>query len=251
MLQDERQQIILKYMKENKSVRIGAIAKTLGVTRETVRKDLYELEKRGEVKKVHGGAVLARANEEPPYDTRAASCMLEKELIARRAAELVEDGDAIYIDSGTTTLMFAQNLRGKSVTVVTSALLAALELSRFPELKVILTGGEIRPGELSLSGPVARRSMELFRVDKAFVGTGGISADAGFTDYHVGDSDLRSTIVQKAKETYVLADSSKSHIAAFFKVAELSDIDYVVTDSGFPDDLRNDLEQAGVQVIIA
>lgn len=250
MLQEERQQLILQWLNENQSVRIAELCKALNVTRETIRRDLYELEERGMLKKVHGGAVLAKANVEPPYAKRSVLNMNEKAAIAVAAASFVEDGDAIYIDLGTSTLLLAEQLTSKKgITVVTNALLVALELSKNPDAKIMLSGGELRSGDLALSGSVARKSLEHFYVDKAFIGVGGVS-EHGFTDYHVAESEIRQLMLKNAKEKYVLADYSKFNVTAFTKVAELVDIDVVITDSLAPQSTVRQLEEKGLQVVV-
>jgi DeoR family transcriptional regulator, fructose operon transcriptional repressor len=251
MLQEERQQLILQWLKQNQSVRIAELCKYLNVTRETVRRDLYELEEKGLLKKVHGGAVLAKTNVEPPYAKRSVLNINEKEAIAAAAASFVEDGDAIYIDLGTSTLLFAKQLLGKKgITVITNALLVALELSKNPDVKIIMSGGELRSGELALSGPVARKSLEHLYVDKAFIGVGGVSLETGFTDYHLAESEIRQLMLKNAKEKYVLVDHSKMNVAAFVKVAELEDIDVVITDSEAPQSTLQQLEEKGLQVVV-
>lgn len=252
MLQEERQQLILQMLKENQSVRIAELCSRLKVTRETIRRDLYEMEQQGLLKKVHGGAILAKTNVEPPYSARSVLNLAEKEAIATAAAAFVEDGDAIYIDLGTTTHLFAKHLHDKKgITVITNALMVALELSRHPDAKVIMSGGELRAGDLALSGPVARKSLENFFVDKAFIGVGGLAIESGFTDYHVGESEVRQLMLKNAKEKYALIDHSKINVTAFAKVAELSEIDVVITDAQLPQPISQRLLEEGLQVVVA
>lgn len=251
MLQEERQQLILQHLKENQSVRIAELCKKWNVTRETIRRDLYELEEKGLLKKVHGGAILAQTNVEPPYAKRSELNLEEKEAIAVAAASFVEDGDALYIDLGTSTLLFAKQLfHKKGITVITNALLVALEMSKHPDAKVIMSGGELRTGDLALSGPVARKSLEDFFVDKAFIGVGGLSMETGFTDYHMGEAEIRQIMLKNAKEKYALIDHSKINVTAFNKVAELTDIDIVITDSNAPKSTLKQLEEKGLHIIV-
>lgn len=252
MLQNERHEKIVQWLKTNKTIRIGDISKKLNVTRETARKDLYILEKQGLVKKVHGGAVLNKTSHEPPHAHRKVSNVKEKESIVRCAIEFVEDGDALYIDQGTTMKIFAENIKEKQdIIVVTNSLLVAQELSMGANIKVILSGGELRPGDLSLSGPVAVKSLEDFYIDKVFLGVGGLSIDHGITDYHVGESEIRRIMLQKAKKTFALADYSKFNVTAFTKVCDMSAIDYIITDSKAPSDQVKTIQELGVQVIVA
>lgn len=252
MFQEERQEQILELLKENHSVRIANLAVHLGVTRETIRKDLYELEQKGLIRKVHGGAVLNKTNVEPSYSKRSSTNMLEKERIASKAAEFVEDGDSIYIDIGTTTLLFAKQLKAKNnITVITNSVLVAIELGNHPGARVILSGGEVRGGELALSGPIATQSLQNIYIDKAFIGVGGLAEESGFTDYHIGESELRKLMIAHAKERYALVDHSKMYVTAFFKSANIHEMDVVVTDRQTPSSMIKFLNDNGVEVIIA
>jgi DeoR family fructose operon transcriptional repressor len=254
MFLEERQEQIMQRLRELQSVRITDLVEEFGVTRETLRKDLYHLEKQGLIRKVHGGAVLNKTdvtNEEPPYNKRSLINPKEKEKIAIRAADFVEDGDTLYLDIGTTTLLFSKQLKARNnITVITNSLLIAMELGNQANIKVVLSGGELRQGELSLSGPSAIHSLQNYFVDKAFVGVGGLSEDSGFTDYHIDEADLRRLMLSHAKEKYALVDHSKMYITAFYKSADIQDVDVVITDSGAPLNLIKALQCQGVEVIV-
>jgi len=252
VLQNERQAEILKRIKENQSVRIGDLTALFQVTRETVRRDLYELEKMGSIKKVHGGAVLNKAGDEPPYSVRSILRVESKQLIAKKAASFVEDGDTLFIDLGTTTLLFARELAAKrNITVITNSLPVAIALSGNESARIILCGGELRGGDLSLSGTVASKTMKDFYVDKSFIGVGGISPEHGITDYHVDEAEIRRMMMGRAKENYALCDFSKFNVVAFTKVCELRDVDTVVVDKALPDKELAHFKEHGVQVIVA
>lgn len=251
MLQEERREMILNELKKKRSVRINELCKQFGVTRETVRRDLNELEQQGLVKKVHGGAVLNKTIVEPPYQDRSVSNVMEKEAIARKAAEFVEDGDSLFIDLGTTTLMLAKQLRDKkNLTVITNALPIAMEMVEHEHTHVILSGGSLRKGELALSGSVAQKTIEGFYVDKAFIGVGGIDEYSGFTDYHVEEADIRHMMLQRAKETYALVDYSKFHVTAFAKWGDLSDVTTLITDHQAPQQILKKMEEKGVRTVV-
>ena len=249
MFQEERHDQILNHLKENHSVRIAELSEHLGVTRETIRKDLYDLEKKGLIRKVHGGAVLNKTSEEPSYFARSTISLPEKELIAAKAAEFVEDGDSIYIDIGTTTLLFAKKIKAKNITVITNSVLAAMELNNREGAKIILSGGELRPGEMSLSGPIANQSLQNIYIDKAFIGVGGLS-ESGITDYHIGESELRRMMLVHAKERFALVDHSKVNVTAFFKSASVHELHVVITDKKTPAGMVEYLKNHGVKVIV-
>ena len=252
MLQEERHRRIIEELERNDIFRISQLSERLGVTRQTIRRDLSELEKTGLIKKVHGGALLNKRNLEPSYSDRLSTNVEEKELIAKNAAELVEDGDAIFLDVGTTTLMMAKQLKEKkNLTVITNFLLIAMELANAPEVKVILSGGELRGEEFSLSGPISIRSVKNIYIDKAFVGVGGLSLESGFTDYHLNESEFRRMMIEHAKKTYALADHSKMDIVAIYKSADLHEIDVLITDGKTPGSIINKLKEKGMEVIVS
>ncbi|MET3696686.1 DeoR family transcriptional regulator [Bacillus oleivorans] len=249
MFQDERHEQIMKELTHNQSVKIIDLCKKFDVTRETIRRDLQEMENRGLLKRVHGGAILSRTNVEPTYSKRSQINLKEKEVIAQRAAEHVEDGDSLYLDIGTTTQLMPKYLQGKkNLTVITNGLLTAFELSKLPNIKVILSGGELRSGELSLSGPISINSLEALYIDKAFIGIGGITAQSGITDFHIDESQIRKTMIENASEVFALGDFSKFGVRAFTKVCDFKDITVLITDNKAPRDILSELEKFKLQI---
>ncbi|MEH7385256.1 DeoR/GlpR family DNA-binding transcription regulator [Bacillus sp. JJ1521] len=252
MLQEERHSQILTQLEENNIIRISELSERLGVTKQTIRRDLAELEKTGLIKKVHGGALLNKTNIEPSYSKRVSTSVNEKERIADIAAGFVEDGDAIFLDVGTTTLMMAKRLKErKNLTVITNFLLIAIELANAPGVKVILSGGELRGEELSLSGPISNKSVQDIFIDKAFIGVGGLSLDSGFTDYHLGESEIRRIMIKHSKRSYALADHSKMDIIAIYKTVDIHEIDTLITNKETSKSLIEKLYEIGMEVIVA
>lgn len=250
MLQEERHKQILEELENNNIVRIAQLSKNLGVTRQTIRRDLAELEKTGLIKKVHGGAILNKTNVEPSYSIRNNTNIQEKEIIAKKAVEFVDEGDAIFLDIGTTTLMMAKKLKKRNkLTVITNFLLIALELANSPGIKVIMSGGELRGEELSLSGPISNKSVENIFLDKSFIGVGGLSIEGGFTDYHLDESEFRRMMIKHSKKSYALADHSKMNVTAIFKSADIHEIDVLITDEKSPESLLKHLAEKGIEVI--
>lgn len=251
MLQEARHEQILTQLEKNNTVRIAELTERLGVTRQTIRRDLAELEKAGLIKKVHGGALLNKTNIEPTYNTRDNTSVTEKEMIAEQACQFVEDGDAIFLDIGTTTLMMAKKLTmKKNLTVITNSLLIAMELASFPEVKVIMSGGELRSGELSLSGPISTKSVANIYLDKAFIGVGGLSIDSGFTDYHLEESEFRRLMIEHAKKSIAIADYSKMGITAIYKSADIHEVDTLITDRKTPENIVQYLRNKGMEILI-
>lgn len=222
----------------------------LGVSRETIRRDLIRMSELGIIKKVHGGAVLNKVSEEPPYSIRIEDRYEEKCAIGAVAKELVEPGDTVFIDTGTTALAFAQQLEQKGIRVVTNSVpIATLLCQR--DFDVYLIGGKIRKDELSLSGMFANALVESIHVDKAFCGASGIDLKHGIVDYHLEEAELRKKIIDRAANVVILADHTKFTSNAFVTVCPLTAVDVIVTDDDAPRDVTSEIELSGVRVIAA
>lgn len=244
--------MILDLLRQRRLVKTGDLAEQLAVSDETIRRDLERLERQGLVRRVHGGATVpAGTGLEPPYDSRAAINIDEKQRIGAVAASMVSDGDTLLIDIGTTTLEFAKCLRDKrDLTVLTNSMPTALELSTNSSAKVYLLGGLVRQGELSLSGFLTEAALKEFFVDKAFVGAGGLSAIEGLTDYHVAEAQVRRTMVARAREVIVLADHTKFGAVALTMVVPLRMIHKIITDGTVTESDIQTFAQQGVEVIV-
>lgn len=248
-----RQQAILQLLETQGVVRVAELCERFGVSEMTVRRDLNELEQAGLIRRTHGGAVSARGRSfEPPYLVRAHTNQSQKERIGRVAASLVQDGDSVALDVGTTTLEVAHALRDKNnLTVLTHSLHIAHVLAGHPLIRLIVVGGVLRPGELSLVGHLAERAYREFHVDKLFLGVGGLSVEAGLTEYNLEDALVKQAMLQSAKERIVVADASKLERVAFARVAALSDIDILVTTSEADPSILKRIEEVGVRVLLA
>ena len=243
---------IIEMINKQKTVKNAELMDTFGISIETVRRDLELLEKQGYLRRVYGGAVAnVSLSSEPEYTKRAKVRFHEKNAIAAEAAKLVEANDAIYMGVGTTVQAMVQYLKShQNLTVFTNALRTAVELSEIPECSVILSGGKLRAKELTLSGNAAEENFSRFNVDKAFIGIGGI-ADGLVTDFHIDEAGIHRILIENARQTIVLTDSGKLGLRTLVNVCPLEKIDIVITDSNAPKSFIKDLEQAGVQVIIA
>lgn len=251
MLVEQRQRRIVELLMARGAVRSSELTEVLGVSRETVRRDLYELESRGLLRRVYGGAA-PQSGAEPPYAHREVSFVRQKEAIGRATAALVADGETVFIDLGTTTLEVARRLRGKrNLTVLTNSVPIALELVNAADIRVFLTGGALRPGDLSLSGPIARQTLAMHYVDRAILGAGGLTVKAGLTDYHLDEAEGRRQMIEHARQVTVVADSSKFGVTAFARIAEATDIDLIVTSWDLPAQVAEAFRDVGTEVLIA
>ena len=254
MLYDRREQI-LTLLKKDGSVKVVDLVKRFGVSIETIRRDLEALEEDGFLRRVYGGAVReSRRSEETLLQERMVQNAAEKERIGKAAAAFVQDGDVIGIDVGTTTLEMARALltRDLRIIVITNSIQIAATLSASEKIEVILIGGRVRHGELSVGGHMlTEANMRLFQTDKLFLGVGGITDKFGITDFREEETAFRRIGIERTKEVYALADHSKFGVTAMYHVCDADRIHTVVTDAGTGRDMISALRMKGAQVVIA
>jgi DeoR family transcriptional regulator, fructose operon transcriptional repressor len=234
MLPTQRRQEILAEARKTSAVSAEDLALRFGVSVETIRRDLRNLRDRGLLERVYGGALPVQSTE-GSFAARSAKHQDRKRAIARLAATLVKPDDTIVIDVGTTALEVARALPGGfRGRVLTNSVPVALELSGNENIELLLSGGQVRTGDAACFGRRADDFFEEFYADKAFLGSGGVHADAGLTDYHPHEVATRRMIITHAGASYVLADSSKLGTVALRRVCPLSQITAVLTDSYDP-----------------
>jgi len=232
MLPTQRRQAILTEVRQAKAVSAEELARRFGVSLETIRRDLRGLRDRGLLERVYGGALSVRSSE-GDFATRSTLHAPRKLAIAQLAATLVQPGDTIVIDIGTTALEVARALpRSFRGRVLTNSVPAAMALAARDGIEILLCGGQVRPGDAACYGAQAEAFFADFYADKAFLGSGGVHAQAGLTDYHPPEVATRRTIIAHAAASYVLADSSKLGTIAVHRVCPLSRITAVLTDAG-------------------
>ena len=251
MLPTQRRQAILAELRQAKAVSAEELARRFGVSLETIRRDLRGLRDRGLLERVYGGALSVRTAE-GDFATRSILHATRKQAIAQLAASLVEPGDTIVIDIGTTALEVARALpetfRGR---VLTNSVPAVMALAEREEIELLLSGGQVRHGDAACFGAQAEAFFADFYTDKAFLGSGGVHAQAGLTDYHPPEVATRRTIIAHAAASYVLADSSKLGTIAVHRVCPLSRVTAVLTDSEASAEAVQALTAAGCTVIRA
>ncbi|WP_052850236.1 DeoR/GlpR family DNA-binding transcription regulator [Streptomyces avicenniae] len=257
MLPAERHRRITAAVNQAGTLSTEELAAGLGVSAETVRRDLAQLERRGQLNRVHGGAAalaLARelTGEEAPYAERSLAQREAKVAIGRAAAALVTSGMTLVIDVGTTAVEVARALpadfRGK---VATPSLLVAGELAGRQDVEVFVPGGRIRAGDLVCSGATTAGFFGDFHADLAFVGSGGIAADAGVTDFYYDEIATKRVILAHAARTFVLADSRKHGRIAPHRICDLGGCTGVITDQACDPELTAAIDRAGGSVLTA
>lgn len=234
-------------------VSVAELARDFGVSEMTIRRDLAALETNEDIQRTHGGAVLTeRMIMEFDYRERRAANRDAKCAIAAEARKLVQPGDRIILDTGTTTLELASMLRnGEGLTVITPSLAVASELQHAAGVEVVLLGGVLRRGSPDLTGPVTEHCLELFSADIAFQGSDGIGLDGS-----IYNSDLRLARVDKmmrrlAKRSCVLSDHTKLGKTALARSGSIADVDIFITDAPAPRAVLQRFEKMGARVIVA
>ncbi|MEV7097774.1 DeoR/GlpR family DNA-binding transcription regulator [Amycolatopsis sp. NPDC051045] len=248
----ERQRVIVERLRDADQVGVGELAEATGASEMTVRRDLDHLASRGVLRRVHGGAVAASPSGiEPPFAARATTAIAAKRAIAAAAAELIRDGETVVLDSGTTALELARLLRGRSITVMPLSLHAVRELAEAPGVRLLLPGGEPRPGEQALVGPLTLASLRALRFDVAVLSPCAIGLDSGLTAFDLADAEVKRAALDVAARVIVLADGAKWGRAALAHVCPADRADVVITDPGAPEDQRAALTERGVLVHVA
>lgn len=253
LFEEERLQKITEYVGKFTRVSVQQLCDIFDVSESTVRRDLKELESRGLLKRTHGGAVhIDSVAFEPSYHDKEDKYRNEKQKIAKKAAELIEDGDSLIIDSGTTTYYLADELtRFRNLRVVTNSILLAQKLSELPGVEVMSTGGILRKNTMALVGPVAEEVLEKFRADKAFIGTNGLDVKFGLTTPNIVEASIKHKMMTVSDQVIVLADHTKIGAVSFSKFGSLSDIDDCVTGNEIQQAQKNELENQGVALYFA
>lgn len=252
MLAEERRLRIVDTVERAGTASVQPLADAFGVSTMTIRRDLQTLEREGRIRRVHGGAIVLRGRGyEPPFPSRADQHLDEKRRIARRAADLVADGDTIVLDIGTTILELARCIRGKhNLTVLATSLQVANELASDIGMHLIVLGGVVRYPELSITGSLSEEMLRQFSFDKAFISASGFDLD-GITGFSLEDSFIKSILVQRARQRILLADHSKFGIVAFRHVAPLTSMDTIITDANASEEMIAEVRSLGGDVLLA
>jgi DeoR/GlpR family transcriptional regulator of sugar metabolism len=248
-----RRELSLYLLQMNGQVSVTELSARAGVSEMTIRRDLEALEREGLVKRVHGGAISSVSRGyEPPFAIRANRNIEKKERVAGKVVSLLSEGETVILDVGTTVLEVARALNGRgNLTVLTPSLRVAQLLGDDPGIRLMVTGGLARPGELSLIGSLAENAFAEFRFDTFVMGVGGVDADAGVTEYNPDDARVKRAALASARRRIVATDSSKIGKVTFARICPLEQIDILVTDTDATEEMLTPIQAADVQVVIA
>lgn len=251
MLVEERRQHVLDLIVRQGFVSLGDLARSLGVSESTLRRDLVYWQERGQVKRIHGGAMFTGdGGALPPLEERTERQLDEKRAIARTAAERVRDGDAILLDGGTTTLEVARLLVGRPLQVVTNSLPIAQVLSGSRETDLVILGGYVYPKTGVALGPMLIRMMDEVHVQQMLMSCSGITAK-GLFNSNMLLVEAERRMMRCADEVVVLADYTKFGRQALAHLCELGAVDTLITDSKTLPEQRRIIDEAGVRLIVA
>ncbi len=248
----ERHRRILELLRERRVVRVSVLSEMLGVSEVTIRRDLEALERRGMLERTHGGAVATQwLRSEPAYVEAIFSNPEEKRSIGEAAAAIVEPGDALYLNGGTTTLQVFRHLRAPGLKVVTNHIGIALEAAD-RDAELLLLGGHFRAPSNSVVGPFATEALRRTHATKAFIGVEGISVGSGLSTPVAAEAEIARVMIEQTRgRVFVVADHSKIGTVADFVIAPLEEVDGLIVDAGCAEAYRQRLTEAGVEVIVA
>jgi DeoR/GlpR family transcriptional regulator of sugar metabolism len=248
MLPQRRHELILRALRADGPVPVGALAERLGVSPATVRRDLVQLDREGRLTRVYGGA-MAAAEDDEPFARVAAERADEKDAVARRAADLVGDGDTVLLDIGTTAHRLARHLRDRALTVITSSLAVYDELKDADDVQLVLLGGVVRRSYHSMVGFLTEDALRQVHADTVFLGASGVRCDGHVMDSTVVEVPVKRAMVAAGDRVVLLADAGKFPGTGLAKVCGPDALDIVVTSAGADEPTCVALGEAGVEVL--
>lgn len=248
-----RREIAIELLQERGEVSVADLSERTAVSQMTIRRDLEALEREGVLRRVHGGAIdLASRGYAAPYSVRAQRGGEAKARIGQAAAAMLGERETVILDVGTTTLQVAKALHDRrNLTVLTPSLQIANVLAKHRGIRLMLTGGTVTAGELSLVGDMAEEAFSRLRFDTFVMGIGGVDVESGCTEYSLEDARVKRAALACVRRCIVVADSSKLGKVTFAQVCPLERVDVLVTDTGATKECLAALEAEHVEVVVA
>jgi DeoR family transcriptional regulator, aga operon transcriptional repressor len=248
----ERQQKILEFLNRQQRISVIDICKMFSISEATARRDLEVLTEQNHLQRVHGGAIsLKEAPPELPILQRESTESDEKKRIGLAAASMVNDGETIFLGSGTTVLEAARALREhKGLTVVSNSLPVLNTLSGLPDITVVALGGVLRTSELSFIGHITEQALAEVRADKVLIGVHAINLEHGLTNDYLPETMTDRAILKSGREVIVLADHTKMNTVSTAFLAPITSIHKLITDQNAPEDFLDAVKLQGVEVVL-
>ncbi|WP_026487261.1 DeoR/GlpR family DNA-binding transcription regulator [Caldanaerobius polysaccharolyticus] len=251
MLPIERRKKIVDLLQEKQSVVVPELSKLFNVTEETIRRDLEKLEKEGILKRTYSGAVINdNTNVDLPLIIREITNIEGKQAIGLKVAQFIEDGETLMLDSSSTVLQVAKQIKfKKKMTVITNSEKIILELANAKDCKVISTGGELKVNSLSLVGHLAEKALKNYYVNKAIISCKGFDMEKGITESNEREAEVKKAMVQSAEEVFMLVDHTKFDKSSFVKMLDFDKVHYVFTDRKLSNDWEEFLRKKQVKLV--
>ncbi|MEU5695607.1 DeoR/GlpR family DNA-binding transcription regulator [Actinosynnema sp. NPDC020468] len=243
-----RHELILESLRGGRRVAVGALAELVGASEMTVRRDLDVLEREGLLRRVRGAAVGMLSGEEIPFAARSRQRTDAKRRIGAAVADLLDDGETVVLDGGSTTLEVARRLVDRRLTVLPLSLHAADVLRAAEQVRLVLPGGDVRPGELVFVGPLTEHAFDVMRFDTLVLGSCGLSARDGVSAHDLAEGAVKKAAVAASARVVAAIDGAKFGRTAFGRVCPVEELDVLVTDVDAPADEVARLREAGVEV---
>jgi len=251
MLQAERLEKIFEMVKQEKYCSISELAESFNISNATVRRDLKMLEDENKIKSTRGGAMMDNhgTSQEAPYAEKASTNKAEKVLLAKRACSFIKKGETILLDSGTTLLEVANQMRQmENITVATNDVLVACSLAENTNISSTVIGGGIRKNYYSTSGLFAQETIRNINADRAFIGVDAFDINKGFMITNMEEVVIKRLMMDAAKEVIIICDHSKCENVAFIKLCGIEDVDRMITGKEIGEDMYQSLVDAGLEV---
>ena len=252
---EERRNQIRALIEENGRVSVDELTLHFHVSKVTIRSDLDWLEQNGIIRRTHGGAIFVSSDvghADPPFFDRQQAQSQEKLSIGKAAAAMIQSGDIVFLDAGTTSLNIARQLRQKvNITIVTIGLRVAMELEEAEGVTVVVPGGIMRRGSMSLLGDYAINTLSLIHINKAFMGAKGLTPTEGLTDVNAFEVATKQFVVRRADQVIGVVDHSKWGRVSFATFAETKQISAIISDTKAPPAMVEQLRSYGIQVELA
>ena len=246
---NDRQNKILEILGRDNRTSVNELSRQLDVSSVTIRQDLNFLEAEGLLRRVHGGAVLKDGDD---LDNRLGKNYEKKLSIARKLASLVSEGETILIESGSANVLLARELvKIKKVTIITTNVYIARQFRKNPEANIVILGGIYQHDSETLVGKIAKVCLDQLNIHKAFIGIDGYTTEDGFTLRDMFRAEISSHIIQKAKDVFVVTDSSKFGCTGLTKICQLTDIQHIATNGDLDLAFQEEFRTAGIDLILS
>ncbi len=245
MLAEERKDLILKQLYEQRSVLVLNLSESMHVSPETIRKDLKELENEGLLKRVHGGAVLTKKiNGDLPINVRKNIYLDSKKIIASKALPYIHEGDTIFLDSSSTSIGIGESLHMfNHLKVITNSYLIAETLIKMPNIQLILVGGNFHQKNYSFVGQKALQMIRSYLVDACFISCTGVNEKGFLTDSSEDEAEIRKAMIEQSCHCYCILDDTKIYRSATYMVGHLNQFEAILSNKDIPEELTSLIEK--------